>query len=93
MDLHHAACALQCVHRTKRMGFCRELIWRAQVADKYVKRLRKLHPEWGDGSLCAAAIRHQIAGLSQVRSSEFNECLSIFLNVLLEKRRVRSTPD
>lgn len=46
-DLHHAARAVQRKPVSERGGFCRDLVWRAHVADKYVKRLRKLHPVWG----------------------------------------------
>lgn len=92
MDLHHAACAVQGVHRKNRIGFCDELIWKAHVADKYVKRLHKLHPQWGDGSLRAVALQHQPMVLTAIEPSEFLACLSIVLRALLEKSAVRSTP-
>lgn len=56
-DLHHAARAVQQVEKTDQAAFCARLLWRAHVADKYVKRLKRLHPDWGDGSLRAAAMR------------------------------------
>ena len=57
-DLHHAARAVAAVERADRARFAAILCWRAHVADKHVKRLRKPHPEWGDGSLRAAALAH-----------------------------------
>ena len=55
-DLNHAARAVQQVEKTDQAAFCARLLWRAHVADKYVKRLKRLHPDWGDGSLRAAAM-------------------------------------
>lgn len=53
-DLVYAARAVQDAPAGARHARCRALVWRAHAADKYVKRLRKLHPEWGDGSLRGA---------------------------------------
>lgn len=55
-DLHHAALVLGGLDAEQRESACRELMWQAHVADKYVKRLRKIHPQWGDGSLRSAAL-------------------------------------
>lgn len=55
-DLNHAARAVQQVAKPDQAAFCARLLWRAHVADKYVKRLKKLHPHWGDGSLRAASL-------------------------------------
>lgn len=57
-DLHHAARAVQTVHTGAGAALSQQLLWHAHVADKYVKRLHRLHPAWGDGSLRAAALAH-----------------------------------
>ncbi len=93
MDLYHAACAVQGTSRKERVVFCEALIWRAHVADKYVKRVHKLHPEWGDGSLRSAATLHQVGPPIQIGPSDFLECFSIVLNALLENRLIRSHPN
>ncbi len=56
MDLYHAARVVQAAPVAGRVDLCTELLWQAHVADKYVKRLHKTHPKWGDGSLRAAAL-------------------------------------
>lgn len=58
MDLYHAARAVAAVEPEQRAIFARTLCLRAHVADKYVKKLRKSHPLWGDGSLRGAAMAH-----------------------------------
>lgn len=86
MDLHHAACALQGFPREQRVDLCALLIWRAHVADKYVKRLAKLHPQWGDGSLRAAALGHRIGIVTRTDCPEFLRCLSIVVNAVVAKQ-------
>ncbi|KIN72112.1 DUF7742 family protein [Sulfitobacter guttiformis] len=85
-DLVHAARAVQAVPQADRLSFGMHLLWRAHVADKYVKRLSKLHPHWGDGSLCAAAKRHLQSDDSLKTSPEFQDCLVIVLKVLALRR-------
>lgn len=60
-DLFHAARAVLSVPPSQRNALCESLLWRAHVADKYVKRLGKLHPEWGDGSLRGVVMRCYVA--------------------------------
>ncbi len=83
-DLYHAARAVQAVPSTNREQFCRELLWRAHVADKYVKRLRKLHAEWGDGSLRAAALAQCSIAQKGIDASDFRRCLLIVLTTFHE---------
>lgn len=56
-DLHYAAIAVMNVPTPQQFLYCSDLLWRAHVADKYVKRLRRIHPEFGDGSLRAVAVK------------------------------------
>lgn len=85
-DLYHAARAVQAVPPSKRERFCRELLWRAHVADKYVKRLGKLHPEWGDGSLRAAALAQIHMNQSGRVSLDLRGCMSTVLHCLSYSR-------
>ncbi|MEQ6247747.1 hypothetical protein ABMC89_02530 [Sulfitobacter sp. HNIBRBA3233] len=54
MDLHHAARAVAAAPQAQRAGLAATLCSGAHVAHKYVKRLGRWHPVWGDGSLRAA---------------------------------------
>lgn len=85
MDLHHAACAVQGVPDPLRRGVCANLLWRAHVADKYVKRLRRYHPDWGDGSLRAVALLHEPCLPEQRTAKEYHRCLAIVLEALVRK--------
>ncbi len=85
MDLHHAARAVQVVAPPLRAGFCNRLLERAHAADKYVKRLRKLHPAWGDGSLRAASLAYPCGSDSGPDSPSLRECYLIVL-LALERR-------
>lgn len=77
MDLYHAARAVQVVCPEKRERACAQLIWQAHVADKYVKRLGKLHPLWGDGSLRAVACRYFKEETRGKISTDLLACVSI----------------
>ncbi len=81
-DLHHAARALQTVPPPNREQCARQLIWRAHVADKMVKRLCRLHPAWGDGSLRAAALQHPRQEIEPNGTQDYLHCISIILKVL-----------
>ncbi len=87
MDLHHAARAVQGAPRERREAACFHLIWRAHVADKYVKRLQKLHPLWGDGSLRAAALADLDGMAHWIMSPDILDCFALVSRVLVEKER------
>lgn len=86
MDLYHAARAVQAVPREYREAACLDLLWRAHVADKYLKRLRKVHPLWGDGSLRAAALAGFESVESRTISPDMLDCFAIVLRALAAKR-------
>ncbi|MEH6646199.1 DUF7742 family protein [Sulfitobacter sp.] len=84
-DLHHAAGAVQTVPVGARVAFCQRLFWQAHVADKHVKRLRRLHPQWGDGSLRAATLAH-LKGYSMVNAvPDYYLAMALVLNVLARR--------
>ncbi len=82
-DLYHAARVVQTAPEAARNDTCAELFWQAHVADKYVKRLRKLHPVWGDGSLRAAALAQSNRPGSTVVTPDLHRCLMIVLCAVL----------
>ncbi|KEJ90215.1 hypothetical protein DSW25_08455 [Sulfitobacter donghicola DSW-25 = KCTC 12864 = JCM 14565] len=81
-DLLHAARVIQAAPVENRKETARQLVWRAHVADKYVKRLRKLHPEWGDGSLRGAAVASGCLTGQPFNSLHIQHCILILLQVL-----------
>jgi len=87
-DLHHAARAVQIVPCAYQTDVCRVIIWRAHVADKYVKRLGKLHPEWGDGSLRAAALMHPCAPVQSGATRDYLAALACVTSCLLDRAKI-----
>lgn len=85
MDLYHAARAVEAAPLQGREAVCRDLLCRAHVADKYLKRLGKTHPLWGDGSLRGAALAGRREIEHQSMSVDFRACLALVLEVLAER--------
>lgn len=86
MDLHYAARVVQCFPSAQQEWACLDLIWRAHVADKYVKRLHKLHPLWGDGSLRAAALTDLVKWETAFMPSEMLSGIALVLSVLAQRQ-------
>ncbi len=82
MDLHHAARAVQVVPEDARLAFVGTLLWRAHVADKYVRHFSSIHPAWGDGSLRAAAQAHPQAPYGLPGSADLRRCYLLVLEAL-----------
>ncbi|NNE53829.1 MAG: hypothetical protein HKN30_15670 [Sulfitobacter sp.] len=40
-----------------RARLCRRIVREAELADRYTRRLGRVHPQWGNGTLMAAAAR------------------------------------
>jgi len=60
-DIIAAARYLAAVPAPRRETETRALFWRAHIADKVMKRLRRPHSVWGNGSLTAAASASDLA--------------------------------
>ncbi|WP_299414663.1 hypothetical protein [uncultured Sulfitobacter sp.] len=86
-DLHHAARVVQAAAPSARAQLCHDLIWRAHFADKYVKRLRKIHPLWGDGSLRHAAISYEESQCIVEDTNEYLLAIARVADVLAQRRR------
>ncbi|MGJ8546792.1 MAG: DUF7742 family protein [Sulfitobacter sp.] len=61
VDLSLAARALCAAPPPQRAALAKTLCAQADLADRYRKRLGKIHPKWGDGSLAAAAFAAGVA--------------------------------
>lgn len=86
MDLHYAARAVQVLELCEREASVLDMLWRAHVADKYVKRLKKLHPFWGDGSLRSVALLKLNDAEGGAMSLDLLNCIGVVTRVLAEKR-------
>jgi len=89
-DLRTAARALMAVPQDARGALCARLLQRARWADCYVKRLSKLHPQWGDGTLRAAARPEELAHERWLGDQEYRDCCMLVLSMLDPHVRVNS---
>ena len=55
-DVICAACALLAVPRGTRWRQAREMVAQADAADRYRRHFGRAHPNWGNGTLMAAAL-------------------------------------
>ncbi|WP_428543182.1 hypothetical protein [Profundibacter sp.] len=68
----------------------RDMLEQAAAADLYRKRLGKGHPEWGNGSLMAVAMRRERAGEPFLDDPDYCRCLIAAFSTLLEWRAERA---
>lgn len=54
-DVRAVARALLAVPDDARPALCARIIAKADAADRYCRRLDRIHPKWGNGTLLAAA--------------------------------------
>lgn len=85
-DVSAAARVLMRVPQAHREERCAGMIERAQVADRFVKRLGRIHPVWGNGTLLAVARRHPIGPEPSFDDAAFCDCFEMVLKQLRLRR-------
>lgn len=70
-----------------RPGLCRDMILQAETADRFVRRLGKLHPEWGNGTLLDAARRRAMMAERSFDDAEYCACFILVLTALGRRPR------
>ncbi len=80
MDLDAVVRAVVHLDATARRARLRQIVERACWADKYRKRLRKPHPEFGTGTLASAIGEPHTPAIAC--DSHYRLCLSDLLNIL-----------
>ena len=86
-DLVAAARALRAVPGADRAALMRRMLAQAGWADAYRRALGRAHPEWGDGSLMAAAARFPQAREPFLSDAEWLDCLWVAVSALLARAR------
>ncbi len=81
-DLDRAVGALLAVPNAERAELAADLVRTARIADLYRKRLGRVHPTWGDGSLMAAAMARPRQPLPPCFSREARTALRQVLDAL-----------
>jgi hypothetical protein len=84
-DIEVAARVLMCVPSAQQANVIRQLLSDAHVADKYRKRLRRMHPQFGTGSLMSAAQAHPCAKRFETIGDDEISVFQIIFNALEEK--------
>jgi hypothetical protein len=84
-DLVAAARALLAVPPQARGALCRHLLEKADWADRYVRRLRRVHPEWGNGTLADAARRVGLAAEPSFSDRTYRACFLIVLGQMASR--------
>ena len=90
-DLIAVARVLRAVPETERAGLCRIVLAQARWADAYRVAMGRAHPDWGDGSLMAAAAGHVQAREPFLSDPEYLHCLWVVVSALLG-RAMRHDP-
>ncbi|APZ55064.1 hypothetical protein [Salipiger abyssi] len=86
-DLICAACALLSVPQGQRWRAARDLVARADAADRYRRRIGRAHAEWGNGTLMSAALSQAIAPERRLDDPDYADCLILVLEALRCHRR------
>lgn len=86
-DVTAAARALLAVPEVGRHALCARLLREADWADRYARRLGKVHPLWGNGTLKAAAFRRVLAAESTFDDLAYCSCFELVLTCLADRLR------
>ncbi len=89
-DVAAAARVLLLVPVSRRNDVCTQMLKEADWADKFTRRLKKPHPQWGNGTLMATARLRKMAPENSFSNPEYSSC---FVEILqgLEQHRATKT--
>lgn len=85
-DVTAAARVLLGVAAARRIACCERMIREADHADRYVRRSGRLHPDWGNGTLLAAARTRPLQAEPGFDDLVYCECFEIVLHALRRRR-------
>jgi hypothetical protein len=86
-DLTAAARALLALPEAQREAAAGRLLCEAEAADRHRKRLGRVHPRWGGGTLEGAARGWPLAPPRPLADTEFLACLWLIIGAILARRR------
>jgi hypothetical protein len=92
-DLTSAARALLLVQPTQRKALAKSLLQAADFGDRYTRRLGRVHAEFGDGTLSAAARKHPLAIEPTLDDFAYCQCLELVVQQLMARRTSFSCDD
>ena len=86
-DLRSVARALLAHPAPRRRALCRQILYGAHRAARQSAATGRCHPQWGDGSLGAAARRFPLATEPCPGDADYAECLQMALDLALSGRK------
>ncbi|MGC1504845.1 MAG: hypothetical protein WA782_11990 [Sulfitobacter sp.] len=81
-DVSAAARVLLVTPPAFRGQVCMRMIREAEFADRFVRRIGKLHPKWGNGTLLAVARRRRLGPEPGFDDPEYSACFQYVLAAL-----------
>lgn len=81
-DVSAAARVMLATPPAFRAQVCFRMIREAEFADRFVHRLGKLHPIWGNGTLLAAARRRRLSREPSFSDPEYCACFQHVLSAI-----------
>ncbi|WP_246107328.1 DUF7742 family protein [Puniceibacterium confluentis] len=81
-DLNFAARALLSVPPEARHAAASRLLARADAADRYRRRFRRAHPDWGNGTLVSLTSSAPLPIQPDLRDADYAACLIAVLRAL-----------
>tara|TARA_R110002110_G_scaffold194901_20_gene404124 strand:- start:1175 stop:1465 length:291 start_codon:yes stop_codon:yes gene_type:complete len=84
-DVTAAARALRAVPSERRAALCARLFQEADWADRYTRRLGRVHVLWGNGTLMAAACARRLAAEQDFADTEYCDCFHMVISALVER--------
>lgn len=70
----------------RRAALCARVLQEADWADRHVRRLGRVHPLWGDGTLMSAARKRALADEPELSDPAYCSCLELVFATLARWR-------
>ncbi|MBB5722056.1 hypothetical protein FHS72_001680 [Loktanella ponticola] len=84
-DLHYAACALKNEPEITRPATLQSALANADTADRYRKRLRRAHPDYGTGTLTSALAQHHPIDDTTPHTTAYLQSMLVVITGLLTR--------
>lgn len=89
-DVVAAARALRAAPAPRRADLCARLFREADWADRHTRRLGRIHPLWGNGTLLGAAQARRLAPVGTFNDLEYCACFQMVIAGVIKKTMTRS---
>lgn len=90
-DVSAAARALLAVTPGARAALAERMVTEADAADSYRRRFHRAHPDWGNGTLRAAALARPVRAEPRFDDSDHLDCQFLVIEALLARGLRSST--